>query len=216
MTTIERKIRCSLPLCASCRPKKFERKVTGRLAEAGIDSMHGDNESEVDNAVWDEIDAAVGVNTREIVQSIATQASDYCFMYPILTVDHLTVEDRETAERSGAEVTGNEVDYYSVRWILPQCGVFPGIYIMKIDKVPWKQLKRDAFKCAKDRGTPTPKGDALLRCMKKTARQQYSNYGHFISWHQERQPFTDDGVKAIKRAYNKEIERVYQKLKTRK
>ena len=216
MTTIERKIRCSLPLCESCRPKKFDRKVTGRLAEAGINSMYEGNESEADDAVWDEIDASTGLKTREIVQRIIHAAGDYCFIYPNLTTDQLTIEDREAAVRLGAEVTGNEVDCYSVRWKLPQCGVFPGIYIIKIDKVPWKQLKRDAFKCAKDRDTPTPKGDALLHCMKNTARQQYSNYCHFISWHQERQPFTDDGVKAIKRAYNKEIERVYQKLKTRK
>ena len=74
MITIERQIRCKLPLCESCRGEEFDRKVSERLAEAGIGSMHGDNESEVDNVVWDEIDAATGVKTREIVQSITTQA----------------------------------------------------------------------------------------------------------------------------------------------
>ena len=88
MTTIERKIRCSLPLCESCRPKKFDRKVTGRLAEAGINSMYEGNESEADDAVWDEIDAATGLKTREIVQRIIHAAGDYCFIYPNLTTDH--------------------------------------------------------------------------------------------------------------------------------
>ena len=52
--------------------------------------------------------------------------------------------------------------------------------------------------------------------MKNTVRHQYSNYHHFVSWHQERQPFTDDGVKAIRSVYNEEIERIYPNLKTHK
>ena len=219
MPSILKRIRCSVPCCESCQREELRRKVYWRLAEAGIKTMHEDDESEVDDAVWDEIDAATGVNTREIVQRIIIHAGgDYCFMYPYLTVDVLTVEDRVDAERSGAEVTWDERSkYYSVRWKLPECGLFSRwLYRMEIDKVPWKQLRRDTVKYATDRNHPKPKGDALLRCMKDTARHQYSNYEDVLSFHKSlARPFNVNGVTAVRSAYNEEIERIHPDLKPR-
>lgn len=215
MATIERKIRCSLPVCESCRPKEFDRKVTERLSEAGIYSFHEDSESQVDDAVWDEIDAALGIGTRELVQEIILWGGEYYFSYPQLRVDLTTPARRKAAKLSGAVVTSDGYDGWKIEWEIPQCGVFSGIYIMDIEEVPPNQLEREALKYAKDNGKPTPEGPELLRCMKNTVRHQHSNYHHFISWHQERQPFTDDGVNAIRGAFNEEIECIYPSLKAR-
>ena len=215
MATIERKIRCSLPLCESCRTKEFQRKVTDRLSEAGIDTMEENRESKVDDGVWDEIDAALGIRTREVVQEIILWGGEYHFSYPRLYVDLTTPARREAAKGSGAVVTSDGHDGWRIEWEIPQCGVFSGIYIMDIEEVPLEQLESETFKYAKDNGKPTPEGADLLRCMKNTVRHQHSNYNHFISWHQKRQPFTNDGVKAIRSAYNEEIGRLYPDLKAR-
>ena len=215
MRTIERKIRCSLPLCESCRPKEFHRKVTERLSEAGIDSFHEYGESQVNDAVWDEIDTAIGIRSREVVQEIIVWGGEYYFSYPQLRVDLTTPARRKAAKQSGAVVTSEGRDGWKIEWEIPQCGVFSGIYIMDIAEIPPDQLEREALKYAKDNGKPSPEGAELLRCMKNTVRHQHSNYHHFISWHWERQPFTDYGVNAIRGAFNEEIERIYPDLNTR-
>ena len=215
---IGKQIHCSLPLCENCQRDEFHRKVYARLAEAGIDSLYEENESEVDEAVWDEIDAATGVKTREIVQRIVHAVGEYSFMYPSLVVDYLSDADREAAERSGAEVTGHEDSlYFFIQWELPNCGLFSSInYRMSIDYVPSKQLRRDAIKYAKDKGKLAPKGDTLVHTKKNTARHRYSNYDELLSWHKSlARPLTDEGAKAIKDAYNEEIDRLHPDLKTR-
>ena len=213
MANIERKIRCSLPVCESCRREEFHSKINGRLAEAGIDAMDEDNESKVDNAAWDEIDSTLGIRTREIVQEIVLWGGEHYFSYPRLYVDLATPARRDAATRSGALVASDGHDGWKIEWEIPQCGVFSGIYILDIEEVPLEQLERETLEYAKDNGKPTPEGADLLRYMKNTVRHQHSNYHHFISWHQERQPFTDDGVNAIRGAFNEEIERIYPNLK---
>ena len=218
MTEIAKKIRCSLPLCQSCRRDEFLRKAYSRRHEAGIDSLYEENESEVDEAVWDEIDAATGVKTREIVQRIVHAVGEYSFMYPSLVVDNLSDADREAAERSGAEVTWHEGSrYYFIQWELPNCGLLSSLsYRIRIDHVTSKELRHDALKHARDKGRPTPKGDALLRSKKNIARHKYSNYDELRSWHKSLvTPLTDEGVSAIRDAYNEEIDRLHPDLKAR-
>ena len=221
MPTIAKKVRCSVPFCDSCQRERLLNEVHGRLAEAGIDSLYESSESEVDNAVWDEVDAAAGLRTREVVQRIITHSGgDYFFAYPHLTVDSLALEDKETAERLGAEVTWNgrgRYPYYSVKWELFKCGLFSTLaYRIQIDELPWKQLRREAVKYDTGRGKPTPKGYDLLRCMMDTARHQYSNYEEVLSFQKSlARPFKDDGVRAIRGAFNDEIERIYPNLKVR-
>lgn len=216
VSEIGKQIRCSLPLCENCQRDEFHRKVYARLAEAGIDSLYEENESEVDEGVWDEIDAATGVRTREIVQRIVHAVGEYSFMYPSLVVDYLSDADREAVEGSGAEVTWHEDSlYYFIQWELPNCGLFSSLsYRMRIDHVTSKELRRDALKHARVEGKPTPKGDALLRSKKNIARHKYSNYDELRSWHKSLvRPLTDEGVRAIRTAYNEEIERMHPDLK---
>ena len=146
MPTIARWIRCNVPFCDSCQRDRLLKEVYWRLAEAGIDSLYEDSESEVDNAVWDEVDAAAGSRTREVVQCIITHSGGgYFFAYPHLTVDSLSFEDQEAAQQLGAEVTWNghgRYPYYSVKWELFQCGLFSTLaYKIQIDEVPWKKTQ---------------------------------------------------------------------------
>ena len=139
--------------------------------------------------------------------------------YEGIIVDYLTNEDREAAERSGAKVIWNKRShYFSVKWDLPKCGLFSSfLYRMELSEVPWQQLRYDAVKYATDRSLSKPEGEALLRCMKNTARHQYSNYENVLSFHKSLAgPFTDDGVGAVRSAYNEEIEHIYPDLKTPK
>ena len=90
MPSIAKRIRCNVPICESCQREELCRKVYWRLAEAGIDSLHEENEFDADDAVWDGIDAAAGFLTREVVQGIIKRGyGDYSFMYPSLIVDSL-------------------------------------------------------------------------------------------------------------------------------
>ena len=210
MTTIIRPIHCDRPLCKSCRTYEWDKAID----EAGLGMMFEGSEPDPDFAKWDEIDAAMGIRTREAVQEITRWNKDYCFSYPGLSVELITPEQQEVARRSGAVVTSSGDGLYYIEWEIPECGLF-GEYKLGVTEIQWEQLRRDTIKYATERGIPVPKGIDLLRYMKNTARHRYSNYEGFLSSRKSvNQPLTKGGVKAARTAYDEEIERINPYLGT--
>ena len=211
MQTIVRAIHCARAHCKSCREDEWNKAIH----EAGLWMMYPGSEPEPDSVKWDEIDTAMGVTTREVVQGIIRYNADYCFSYPRLSFEWIMPAELEAAKRSGAVVTRADDGFYSIEWEIPECGLF-GEYKLGITEVSRERLKRDAVKHARERGKPEPKGRDLLRYMKDTARHRYSNYEGFLSSRKSlNQPLTGDGVKAVRSAYNEEIERINPNLKAR-
>ncbi len=209
MQTIVRTIHCNRPLCKSCREDEWHRAID----EAGLWMMYEGSEPEADPVKWDKIDAAMGIRTREVVQEITRWNKDYCFSYPFLSVECINDAEREAAEQSGAVLTSEGDGLCSFEWKIPECGLF-GEYKLGINEIQWEQLRRDTVKYAKERRKLEPKGRDLLRSMKATARHRYSNYEGFLSSRKSlNQPLTGDGVKAVRTAYNEEIERFCPNLK---
>ena len=204
MQTIVRAIHCDRALCKSCREDEWNKAID----EAGLWMVYKGSEPEPDSTKWDEIDAAMGIKTREVVQEMILRDPDFSFSYPRLTVELITDLEKEFAERSGAVVTSSGDGLYSIEWEIPECGLF-GEYKLGITEIQRDQLRRDAVKHARDRGIPVPKGSDLLRYMKNTARHRYSNYEGFLSSRKSlNQPLTREGVKATRTAYDEEIERI--------
>ena len=211
MKTIVRAIHCDRALCKSCREDQWNKAID----EAGLWMMYPGSEPEPDSTKWDEIDVAMGLETRGVVQGITRYNADYCFSYPGLSVELITPVEQKAFRRSGAVVTSSGDGLYYVEWGIPECGLF-GKYKLGIKEIQWEQLRRDTIKYAKERGKPEPKGRDLLRYMKATARHQYSNYDGFLSSRKSlNQPLTDDGVRAVRTAYNEEIKRFCPNLKNR-
>ena len=209
MQTIIREIHCARAFCKSCRQDGWHRAID----EAGLWMMYPGSEPEPDSTKWDEIDDAMGVKTREVVQGIILYNADYCFSYPGLSVEGISPVEQEAARRSGAVVTSSGDGLYHIKWEIPECGLF-GEYKLGINEIYWDQLRRDTVRYAKERGRPEPKGRDLLRYMKATARHQYSNYEGFLSSRKSlNQPLTGDGVKAVRTAYDEEFERFCPNLK---
>lgn len=210
MQTIIRAIHCDRALCKSCREDELNKAID----EAGLWMMYPGSEPEPNSIKWDQIDAAMGVKTREVVQGINRYNADYCFSYPGLSVEWITPAEQEAAKRSGAVVTSSGDGLYYIEWEIPECGLF-GEYKLGITEIQWEQLRRDTVKYTSERGIPVPKGSDLLRYMKATARHQYSNYDCFLSSRKSlNQPLTGDAVKAARAAYNEEIERINSYLRT--
>lgn len=212
MQTIIRAIHCDRAFCKSCREDEWNEAIN----EAGIWMMYAGSEPEPNSVKWDEIDDAMGIKTREVVQEMTLRDPDFSFSYPRLIVELITDLEKEFAERSGAVVTSSGNGLYSIEWEMPECGLF-GEYKLGITEIQWEQLRRDTVKYATERGIPVPKGRDLLRYMKNTARHRYSNYDGFLSSRKSlNQPLTGDGVKAARAAYNEEIERINPYLGTSK
>ena len=210
MQTIIRAIHCDRALCKSCREDEWNEAIYG----AGLWMMHAESEPEPNFVKWDEIDVAMGVKTREVVQGIIRYNADYCFSYPRLSFEWVMPAELEAAKRSGAAVTSSGDGLYSVEWNMRECGLF-GEYKLGITEIQWGQLRRDTVKYATERGIPVPKGRDLLRYMKNTARHRYSNYEGFLSSRKSlNQPLTREGVKATRAAYDEEIERINPYLGT--
>ena len=210
MPTIIRAIHCERALCKSCRTYEWNNAIY----EAGLDMMCEGSEPEPNFARWDEIDVAMGIRTREAVQEITRWNEDYCFSYPGLNVELVTDVERKVAERSGAVLTSESDGLYFFEWKIPECGLLEGEYKLGINEIPWKQLRSDTLKYVKEIGKPEPEGGDLLRYMKATARHQYSNYDGFLSSRKSlSQLLTGDGVKAVRNAYDEELERSCPNLK---
>ena len=210
MQTTIRAIHCERALCKSCRPDEWNRAID----EAGLSDMYPGSEPEPNSVKWDEIDAAMGVQTREVVQGTIVYNADYCFSYPRLSIEWITPEEQEAFRQSGAAVSSSGDGLYSIEWKIPECGLF-GEYKLGINEIQWEQLRRDTVKYATERGIPVPKGSDLLRYMKNTARHRYSNYEGFLSSRKSlNQPLTKEGVKAARTAYDEEIERINPYLGT--
>ena len=210
MPTIIRAIHCERALCKSCRTYEWNETIN----EAGLGMMFEGSEPDPDFAKWDEIDVAMGIRTREAVQEITRWNKDYCFRYPGLTVEWVTDTERKVAEQSGAILKSEGDGLYFFEWKIPECGLYEGEYKLGIDEIQWNLLHRDALDYVKERGKPEPRGGELLRYLKATARHRYSNYEGFLSSRKSlNQPITGDGVKAVRSAYDEEIERINPSLK---
>ena len=84
----------------------------------------GSSEPGPNSVKWDEIDAAMGVKTREVVQEIIRHNAGYCFSYPGLSVEWINPAEQEAARRAGAVVTSSGDGLYYIEWEIPECGLF--------------------------------------------------------------------------------------------
>ena len=210
MRKVEKSLKCDIVLCPGCQ--KYE--LDAEISAAGLSSLSvGDPEP--DNAIWDRLDGAFGIRTREPVQAAMDRSDDYCFGYPTLYIDHVAQKTLEDAERSGATIE-REHHGIAMRWGLPSpCGILPlsKYWIAIDDTVTWGQLRKEARDYCRDDGLPVPKGDDLLSRAKKTVRHKHTTYDAVRDTLKSLGRLESRGVDAIRLAFNEEIEQVYPHLK---
>ena len=180
--------------------------------------MLSEGDPEPDNAKWDKLDAACGIQTRRTVQT-AMAFGEYSFTYPVLYIDWVPKWTLEDAERSGATIEIDHPYCIVLRWSLPSpCSILPlgGSLKYRIaidDTVTWRQLRKEARDHCRGRDKPVPKGDDLLSRMKNTVRHKHTNYEEVLDFLKSRGGLQQRGVDAIRLAFNEEIEKVYPPLK---
>ena len=205
--------KCGQVLCPGCQ--KYE--LSSEISECGL-WMLSEGDPEPDNAKWDKLDVACGIQTRRIVQT-AMAFDEYSFTYPNLYIDWVPKWTLEDAERSGATIEIDHPYCIVLRWSLPSpCGILPlgGRLKYRIaidDTVTWRQLRKEARDYCRGRDKPVPKGNDLLSRMKNTARHRHTNYEEILDFLKSRGGLQQRGVDAIRLAFNEEIEKVYPPLK---
>ncbi len=112
---------CDIPYCQDCRPGELHEAAKS----AGIANITEDSDLRAVQEVWDELDAALGTQTRKPITEIMGLSGDYHYNYAwgsLVVDDFFQGRIKSIAHGAGMKCEETNVDTLMIKHRLPNCG----------------------------------------------------------------------------------------------